>query len=135
MDLDTTAQFCYIGSRIGWVSALLYYHIISHHHRASYRLTRLVNHHRGSFLQAQDTQKKRKKSCCKKIITTGQVKVTGLNGRNETRAKRLIYSTVTTRTWQTCVRRKYSFSSFVEVPLMVMAPKSTSPFSSTMILL
>ena len=25
-----TAQFCYIGSRIGWVSALLYYHTISH---------------------------------------------------------------------------------------------------------
>ena len=23
-------QFCYIGSRFGWVSALLYYHIISH---------------------------------------------------------------------------------------------------------
>ena len=28
-----TAQFCYIGSRIGWVSALLYYHIISHQAR------------------------------------------------------------------------------------------------------
>ena len=25
-----TAQFCCIGSRVGWVSALVYYHIISH---------------------------------------------------------------------------------------------------------
>ena len=37
MSLDT-AQFCYIGSRIGWVSALIYYHIISH--QAHHRLTR-----------------------------------------------------------------------------------------------
>ena len=29
MRLDT-AKLCYIGSRIGWVSALLHYHIISH---------------------------------------------------------------------------------------------------------
>ena len=36
ISLDT-AQFCSIGSRIGWVSALLYDHIISH--QASYRLT------------------------------------------------------------------------------------------------
>ena len=36
MSLDTT-QYFYIGSRIEWVSALLYYHIISH--QANYRLT------------------------------------------------------------------------------------------------
>ena len=35
MNLDT-AQLCYIGYRIGWVSALLYYHISNH--RASYYL-------------------------------------------------------------------------------------------------
>ena len=33
-----TTQFCYIGPRIGWVSALLYYHIINH--QASNMLTR-----------------------------------------------------------------------------------------------
>ena len=39
MSLDT-AQFCYIESRIGWVSAILYYHIIiSHRANYSYRLT------------------------------------------------------------------------------------------------
>ena len=26
-----TAQFCFTGSRIEWVSALFYYHIIGHH--------------------------------------------------------------------------------------------------------
>ena len=32
-----TAHYFYIGSRIGWVSALICFHIIGH--RASYRLT------------------------------------------------------------------------------------------------
>ena len=40
MNLDT-AQFCYIGSGIGWVSTLLYYyHIISHETNYSYILAR-----------------------------------------------------------------------------------------------
>ena len=38
MSLDT-AHFCYIGSRIGWVSALLYYHIASHQANDYYILT------------------------------------------------------------------------------------------------